>query len=354
MKRSFQVNESNVRILGRTKIMDQVTYMNYSCSGIEFEFTGTSVSAVFITDREKWDEGFKAWVAVFVDDNVTPEKRFPLEKAENTYTLYETDTERTIKIRIVKMSEVAFAKAGIKEIIVEGTGEITPTKGKERRIEFIGDSITCGYGMEGIWNKDVFHTAQENAWEAYAAKTARYFNADFNLVSWSGIGIISSWTDLDEPNTSEWLMPDLYRYTDGGMERQLGKTDYEEWDHTRFEPQLIVINLGTNDASYTKGIEDRVKQFELGYYELLQQVRSKNLEAEIICALGAMGQDLCPAVENAVNRFRKETQDEKVHTLVFDVQEERDGIGADWHPSWITQDKMSKKLIEKVKEVMGW
>ena len=66
--------------------------------------------------------------------------------------------------------------------------------------------MTCGYGIEGVWNKDTFNTRQENPWEAYAAKTARYFDADFNCVSWSGIGIISSWTDSDTPNT-EWLMP---------------------------------------------------------------------------------------------------------------------------------------------------
>jgi lysophospholipase L1-like esterase len=354
MKMSFKANEDSIRIMGRTKVIDDIRYINYSCSGIEFEFTGTSASAVLISDRSKWDEIFKAWVAVFIDDEAVPSKRFSLERDEDIYKLYESDIPRKVKIRLMKMSEAAFAKVGIKEIITEGESEIIPTRFKERRIEVIGDSITCGYGIEGVWNTDVFNTAQENPWEAYAAKTARYFDTDFNLVSWSGIGVISAWTDQDEPNTREWLMPDLYKYIDGGMDRSLGKSQYEDWDNHKFEPDLIIINLGTNDASYTKVISERVEHFRESYYKLLMQVRGCNPNAEIICTLGAMGQELCSAIESAVKNFKLETSDKKIHTIFFEVQSESDGIGSDWHPSLKTHDKMSKKLIEKVKEVMEW
>lgn len=354
MKMSFKANENNTRIIGRTKVIDDVRYINYSCSGIEFEFIGTNASVILVSDRSKWDEMHKAWVAVFINDEAVPSKRFSLEKDEDIYKLYDCRTPRKVKIRLIKMSEAAFAKVGIKEIIIEGKGGITPTICKKHCIEFIGDSITCGYGIEGVFNTDIFNTAQENPWEAYAAKTARYFDADFNLVSWSGIGVISFWTDQDEPNTKEWLMTDLYKYTDGGMDRRLGKSEYEVWDNSMFIPDLIVINLGTNDASYSKGIEKRVEQFSKGYYKLLQQVRKCNPDAEIICTLGAMGQELCPAVETTVDNFKRESSDKKIHTAFFAVQLESDGIGANWHPSLKTHDKMSKKLTKEVKEVMGW
>lgn len=44
----------------------------------------------------------------------------------------------------------------------------------------------------------------------------------------------------------------------------------------------------------------------------------------------------------------------KIHTHFFEIQLESDGIGSDWHPSLKTQDKMSKTLISKIQEVMGW
>jgi lysophospholipase L1-like esterase len=308
---------------------------------------------VLCTDNSKWEEILKAWVAVFVDDEIVPSKRISLESDEAIYNIYKGTASRKVKIRLVKMSEAAFTKVGIKEIIVEGEEGLKPTNSKQRRIEFIGDSITCGYGIEGVFNTDVFNTTQENPWEAYAAKTARYFDADFHCVSWSGIGIISSWTDQDIPN-DEWLMPMLYKHTDAALDKSLDKAEYELWDNSIFEPQLIVINLGTNDTSYTKDIKERIASFEAGYYKLLQQVRGSNPKAEIICALGVMGQELCPAIAAAVNKFKAATKEDNLHTHFFDVQLESDGIGSDWHPSLKTQDKMSKTLISKVKSVMGW
>lgn len=353
MSKNFRINEENVRILGRTKEVNNIRYINYSCSGIEFEFVGTSVSVVLCTDNSKWEDIFKAWVAVFIDDEETPSKRILLDSDEDIYKVYESETSRKVKIRLMKMSEAAFSKVGIKEIIIEGEGEIVPTKSKERRIEFIGDSITCGYGIEGIFEKDVFNTTQENPWEAYAAKTARYFNADFNCVSWSGIGVVSSWTEVDEPNT-EWLMPMLYNYTDAALDNDFGKEEFEAWNNSLFEPDLIVVNLGTNDTSYTKNIKERIDEFTNGYYDFLKEIRRSNPNSEIICTLGVMGQELCPAVENAVNQFKGATDDMKIYTHFFEIQLESDGIGADWHPSLRTHQKMSKTLINKIKEVMKW
>lgn len=353
MKMRFKANEDKVRILGRTKVIEDIRYINYTCSGIEFEFTGTSASVVLCTNKSKWDDMFKAWVAVFIDDECVPSKRISLESDEVVCKLFESSTSRKVKIRLMKMSEAAFAKVGIKEIIVEGENEISPTSSKERRIEFIGDSITCGYGIEGVLDKDTFNTTQENPWEAYAAKTARFFNADFNCVSWSGIGVVSSWTDDGNIN-ADWLMPMLYKYTDAAIDNDMGKKEFDVWDNSKFEPNLIVINLGTNDTSYTKVNEAREVEFADGYYKLLEQVRQCNPNAEIICTLGAMGQELCPAIETAVNKFKKSRDDSKVHTEFFDVQLESDGIGSDSHPTLKTQEKMSKKLINKVEEVMGW
>ena len=355
MKMSFKAKEDKVRILGRTKEIEGVRYINYSCSGIEFEFVGTSASVVLCTDNSKWEDIFKAWVAVFIDDESTPSKRILLDNDENIYKIYEGDTSRKVKIKLMKMSEAAFSKVGIREIIIEGEEGVTliPTKNKERRIEFIGDSITCGYGIEGVFEKDVFNTTQENPWNAYAAKTAYNFNADFNCVSWSGIGVVSSWTEIDEPNI-DWLMPMLYKYTDAALDNDLGKKEFEIWDNDSFVPDLIVVNLGTNDASYTKNIKERIDIFIDGYYKFLGQIRNSNPNAEIICTLGAMGHELCPAVEAAVAKFKRITGDIKVHTHFYEVQLESDGIGSDYHPSARTHEKMSKTLSSKIEEVMKW
>ncbi len=266
--------------------------------------------------------------------------------------IYESEEVQRIKVRLVKFSEAAFAKVGIKSIEVEGNSEpIRPTQAKMRKIEVIGDSITCGYGNEGIWNVDDFTTMLENPWLGYAVQVAEALEAEVQLVSWSGIGVYSSWTETDEPSR-ELLMPELYHYTDLGLFEVVGEK--ERWSFDNFEPDAIIINLGTNDASYTKGIKERIDQFGRAYYDFIKEVRQYNPNAMILCVLGVMGQDLYPEVSKQVKRIREEEQDKKVVSLCLDVQQESDGIGSDYHPSLNTHKKMAGVISKKLQELMKW
>lgn len=348
----FQAKEDYVKVIGRTLMKDGIRYLGYSCSAIEFEFTGLKVEAVLYTNSPLPMEEHKAWAAVFINDNEIPEKRFQLNKEEATYILYEGEQSKKTKIRLVKYSEAFTGMIGIKSILIDSEKAPTPTAYLPRKIEFIGDSITCGFGDEGICDVDDFTSAKENAWEAYAAKTARALDADYHLISWSGIGILSNHTEKEEPN-EEWLMPDLYPYTDKQMDLCLGSTNKEEWDYSRFIPDCIVINLGTNDNSYTKNIPERVEAFGNAYVKFVKQIRSNNENSVILCTLGAMGQELYPEIERQVNKLQLEG-DARIYAMPFDVQLEEDGIATYWHPSLVTHSKMAKKLEAKIKEIMNW
>lgn len=348
---SFQADDKHVKILGRTRVIDGVRYLGYSCSSIEFVVTGTRAEAVLCSDSPSFEDIHKAWVAVFIDEEEVPSRRFPVEKSEASYVLFESENTKTVNIRLVKYSEAAFGKVGIKELRIDGQAPV-PAQEKSRKLEFIGDSITCGYGNEGLWNVDSFSTAQENPYDAYAAIAAREVEADYHMICWSGIGIISNFTEQEVPDAA-WLMPDLYPYTDKALDLSLGLSKPVLWDTTAFIPDCIIINLGTNDHSYTKDISERVAVFEEKYYEFVKQVRSNNPASTILCTLGAMGQNLCPSIEKQVERLIEEG-DRRLYYMSFNLQEEADGIGTDWHPSKITHKKMAERLVIKLKEIMGW
>ncbi len=150
---------------------------------------------------------------------------------------------------------------------------------------------------------------------------------------------------MTEPDNA-WTMPVIYDYTDKAVDGMLGN-EPEKWDFSRFAPQLIVVNLGTNDKDFTRGIPERTAAFENCYREFIAHIREKNPQAHIICALGAMGRELLPQVENAV----KVLADERITSLGFDVQREEDGIGSEWHPSAVTHRKMADKLIAEIKRL---
>lgn len=348
----FIADENNVNVIGRSLMYDDIRYLGYSCSAIEFVFTGTKAEAVLWTDSPRLEEVNVACVAVFVNAEAVPSRRFTLTKEEDTYLLYEGTKEKETKIRLVKYNEVAFGKVGIKSIIIDGAQALKPTAKRQRKLEFIGDSITCGYGNEGVCQVDDFKTSQENPWEAYAATTARALNADYHLISWSGIGIISNYTVEDVPDES-WLMPPMYPCTDKATDLALDHKEQEIWDNSRFVPDCIIINLGTNDASYTKGIADRVETFGREYNKFVKNVRAKNPTSKILCTLGIMDQNLCPEVERQVKLLATEGMKD-IYYMTFNMQLDEDGLGTNWHPTLITHKKAAKQLEGKIREIMGW
>ena len=343
----ISAENADIRRLGRTLMRNGTLWLGYSLTGAEFDFDGTCLSAELTTDwvnDEDWKENFQPYMAVLADGKLL--KRFAVSEGTAEYELYRSKKVEKVRIRLVKLSENAFSKVGV--LSFSADGKLTATKPcSERRIEFVGDSITCGFGIEGKSVCDNFKTSTENPLINYASLTANELGAEYQLTSWTAIGVYSNSVkdDRTEPDNA-WTMPVIYDYTDKGTDGNLG-FEPEKWDFSRFAPQLIVVNLGTNDKDFTRGIPERTAAFENCYREFIAHIREKNPQAHIICALGAMGRELLPQVENAV----KSLADERITSLGFDVQREEDGIGSEWHPSAVTHRKMADKLIAEIKRL---
>ena len=102
-----------------------------------------------------------------------------------------------------------------------------------------------------------------------------------------------------------------------------------------------------------KDPETRSKEFVDGYLAFLKTVREKNPDAYIICTLGIMGDDLYEYVEDAVQQYRNTTGDERIMSYHSALQNQADGIGSDWHPSAVTQQKNAYILADKICQALG-
>lgn len=348
----FPADREHVRLGGRTFTEKDICYIDYTCTFAEFEFEGTYAEVSLISDLFPPEDIFRGWLAVFVNGQMTD--RFKVDEKRMTYVLYKSDKPERVKIRLMKLSEAAFAKVGIESFGIEGKLLPPPAPEYERRIEFLGDSITCGYGVEGVWNKDTFSTATENPLKGYAYKTAQKCRAEFQYVSWSGMGVISCFVEENaEKPLDNWLMKDIYPYNDSGLENTLGREGHENhtpWDFTKYRPQIVVFNDGTNDRSWTKDIPERRRDFEKGYYEILELLREKNPQAYIVCTYGIMGNELEAEEIRQTERFKRE-HDDRICFVPLPVQSETDGIGADWHPSETSHEKVSDILSAKLCEI---
>lgn len=341
------------RLSGRTTWQEGILYLGYSASFLEFSFQGTKVEAEFVTDRLDWPDIHRAWVAVFVNGAEEPVMRFPLTKEKERMVLFESEQPKETTLRIMKYSEAAFGAVGIAAIDVAGE-LLSPPPEKQRKIEVIGDSITCGYGIEGIADKDTFTTAQENPWKAYGCRIARALDAEFSFISWSGNGIISHYVEetVNEPRNDEALMPELYRYEDFSAEfrRKKNRTEYLKHDFSAYQPQLIIIHLGTNDGSYTRHIPARDRAFVNGYVNFLQEVRQANPEAVMLCTVGLMRTETNALVAEAVAQANALGDERVFFKEAFLQNGETDGFGADWHPTEATQKKFAEYLTGFIRE----
>ena len=354
----FQATEDKVKVTGRTLFAEGVRYLGYSGSSASFTFVGKKAVAEIWSDADAWGEELKGRIAVYVNNGEEPVKRICLDKPEGIYTLYESDTEEQVTVKIMKYSEAAFGKCGIRYIEIDTDKLCPPPAACERKMEIIGDSITCGYGVEAENELQPFHTATENPTKSYSLLTAKDLGAEVNLVSWSGNGIVSGYVEETATEPSDkWLMPEVYRYTDiSGSEKLFGEDEsrWEKWDFSRFVPDIILINLGTNDCSWCKDIQERKNDYRDRYVEFLKYIRENNPGAEILCMLVTMDQRVLKELEEAVKIFKTTQKDEKVHFLSLPPQNPEDGYGADWHPCEFTQKRTAELVVREIKSIMNW
>lgn len=355
---NFYADEQHVKITGRTLYRDHIRYLGYSATSISFRFTGKRASACLISDPENWPQENHAWIAVYINEAEKPLKRIELTKHKEDILLYESNQEDTVTVTIMKYSEPEYAVCGIESITIDSGHLLPPPGRKQRQIQIIGDSITCGYGVEGSVEDLVHNTATENPSKAYSVLTAKALDADLEIVAWNGKGVLSSYIgdDMETPDQS-WLVPMLYEYTDAGCCKQYfqePQEKWEKWDSSRLTPDLVIVYLGTNDASYTREIPERNQEFCQAYQKLLQNIHTKHPHAKILCTIGTMDPRLNTTIEQAASAFAETVPNIDISYLALPPQLDEDGLGTFWHPTPATHQKAAALITERARKLMDW
>ncbi|MDR0944225.1 MAG: GDSL-type esterase/lipase family protein [Ruminococcus sp.] len=340
------------RRLGRTYTKDEILWCAHSGTGVEFVCQGENLTVSFKGSNASMIKGNNKKyprVAVYVNGERVVDTQID-EIYKNVDIKLNPDEISNVKI--IKLSESMESIFGIGKITLDGSTEgFTPTPEKDFLIEFIGDSITCGYGVDAAGKEETFSTETEDFTDSYAYLTAQNLGADISVVAFSGHGIISGYS-ANGIDKTDLLVPKYYNKIGASYDDKIDGKDIADIEYV-FErkPDLIVINLGTNDDSYC--LDDAAKQAEFtdAYVSFLRTVRAYNPDAVILCTLGIMGDRLYPAVEKAAVTFAIQTGDSKVFFKKFDVQNPSDGYGADWHPSAATHIKASESLTAWIKDL---
>lgn len=343
----------------------QGRFFNWTASGFALRFFGDrlAMDAAAFGDPYPGEGDNLPGLIVFADGREQPVKRLKLNGGRETYELFAAPNMGEHTVRVVKRTENSKGRVCVHRLLV--SGEALPyTPPKRRKLEFVGDSITCGFGNTMPPEATQFNNDLEEGLEAYPEITARILDADYHSLCISGIPLCPP-ADAADIQPNPWMpegvipheraMDEHYLYTDRNHQEEMGLTEgFARWDFARFRPDAVIINLGTNDTGRLfrarhKPVEEAY--FRSRYTAFLHTLRKQNgPQAVLACTLGPMNYYLYDTIEKAVADYRAQTGDERVFSMKFaPVDPVSEGFGGLAHPNVKTDLRMGQELAEALK-----
>jgi len=263
---------SQVHAGGRVEVKGNT--MLYSWPGVYFEgrFRGTGVGIVLndsAADYEVQIDG--ASVATLVAPGNTTRWVNGLSNAEHT-------------VRLVKRNDTPWSSSEFRGFVAAPGGAILAAPAaRSRQIEFIGDSLTVGYGntstSRDCTGDQVSRTTDTDL--SYGALTARRFSADYQINAISGKGMVRNYNGGDPGS-------DFRTFYDRALLNVAG----DVWNPGTWRPQLVVVYLGTNDFSTVVHpgepwtADGLVTAYRTAYGDFLQKLRTRYGPKTAIVAVG--------------------------------------------------------------------
>ncbi len=335
-KNIIDADNSNIQYIGRFDLSDPKRAI--------FDWPGVYIRIAF--------EGTSCFIRLNDGKNlyaVTIDNQAPQVLKTDTSTVYSaaTDLKDTVHTILIEKRTEALVGRGefLGFILDKNKNLIEQNSTPSRRIEFIGNSITCGYGVEGENANSPFKPETENATLSYAALIGRILNADYMMVAYSGRGVVRNYGDSSKTSTDP--MPSLY-------DRTCFSDSTQVWDFTSWIPQVVVINLGTNDFSTQPHPDKSV--FQEAYTQLINRVQAQYPEVTIFCVCGPMiGEPCASYIDEVVDQCKQNNANKKVYYIAISTSLlTMSDRGSDWHPNIQGQQKIADIIIPIIQDTMNW
>jgi lysophospholipase L1-like esterase len=332
----FEADDRRIRYNGRFDFQDPKSpAFDWSATSIDFVFSGKSLTIFLQDGRNSYN--------VILDDR---RQVLKTEMGVKEYLIAENLAPGRHHFTLSKRTEAYVGAAEFQGLKITG-GELEQTSpSAERLIEFIGDSITTGYGNEGESPDCWFTPDTQNADNSYAAITARELDAGYTLIALSGLGVIRN-LRAEDPASSETAIQ--------FVDRALGLNPFVLWPNDRRVPQVVVINLGTNDYSSVPFPDE--EEFITAYMELMSAIRSRYPEAFIFAVAGPLMLDPAPLlIQSAVQRFNASYNDDRLQYVKIEnnLEPNAEDFGCDFHPNVNGHRKIAAQLAPVIARGLGW
>jgi len=321
-----------------------------------------------------------------------PSSRFCLKDGTHWYTILNTRkteenqdllTKAKRSIRIFKESQANYedidATTSCNRIRVDGELCAPPFRPK---IEFIGDSLTSGEGTVSPHIDEIGSAISTEEWSSFyygwPGYTSRLLNADFQVVSQGGWGVYCGWDNNVITN-----IPSIYDRICGIIKSPwaAGRGADKPYDFS-FHPDVIVVNLGTNDNSGfnqpawqhpVTGEFYKLRRNNSGYnptfeeyppddsdyveedkeivvqaiVSFVKQIADKNPETPILWSYGMMGHALWPTIQRAKDLLHDDGLSQLDTILLPETP--RKELGANTHPLAVSHEACAKIVADRIR-----
>jgi lysophospholipase L1-like esterase len=285
------------------------------------------------------------YISIAIDGKY--QERIKLIKNKTEYEVAKTLEDTVHTLIVCKATEAQIGYVDFLGLLC--TEILPPEKSWERKIEFIGDSITCGMGLDAseIPCNSAQWYDQHNAYLAYGRLVADKLNANWLFSSVSGIGITRNW------NSPGPTMPEVYEHT-------YLNTNSPIWNAKIYIPDLVSICLGTNDFSDGDGTYKRAEldsaKFINDYIQFRKRIRARYPHAQICCLTSPMfsgekSERLTDYLSAAIKHIKEVEKDDKVYIFKFSRSYSN---GCTDHPDRQEHEKIAEELLPFFKGVMNW
>lgn len=329
----YDPTDSRIRYMGRIDFANpQLPRFWQPGVTVSFRFKGEE-ALIYLQDEQLWGSN-QNYIELVVDGR---EIRMQTKGRRDTISVKAWLSHA--EIHTVILCKNTEANIGYLEFAgIRCASLVKPAKAPKRRIECIGNSITCGASADlsgipcgkGKWQD------QHNAWLSYGSVMSRNLNANVHLSSVSGIGLIRSCCNMDI------LMPQVY-------DKVSMRNDTVQWNFSKYQPDLVTICLGQND-----GIQDSAR-FVSNYILFVKRIRAYYPKAKILLLSSPMADlRLREFHRSSLKAVVGQQTGEGERKIRFHVFEKSYIGGCDYHPSVEEHAQIAAELVPVIQSFMKW
>jgi hypothetical protein len=307
----------------------------------KFDWPGVSITAAFHGTS----------IGFLLDD---PGNTYDVHLDGNPVTVWSTSPDQHLYtlgplpagdhlVKVVKRTEALFGLVTFKGLVLSAGAVLsTPPGLPGRKVETIGASYVCGYGVEAPSTQCESLLPYENATKAFGVLVAQDLQAEYHIEAFSGKGVVRN--NADPLTLSAHPFPPLFDQT-------LCADPKSTWDFSKWIPNVILVELGVNDFS-TEPQANR-KEFSHGYFAFLKHIREKYPKAFIFCvAPEGWPPPLATTVDEVVEK-RNIGGDKNIQLITYPPVAP-DEMGCDSHPNVAAQRKIADIITAAIKKTMDW